>query len=144
MIAIGSAVYTGDSQCIFSIYSDSNNSPTTVKYRFIQQLSGSGRNIAPTGVIPVKKGDYFRVTYIYGGSNRPITAIYWIPLNCGAGSGSNVLSGSWCGLKMSSHINPIKTCDGHNPQIDCPSGYTSTLFATMGDLGGNWYSCFKD
>jgi hypothetical protein len=56
----------------------------------------------------------------------------------------NITQGTWCGLKMSAHTVPISTCGGHNPQVSCPKGYTSRLFANMGDLGGNWYTCFKN
>ncbi|MCD4779180.1 MAG: hypothetical protein K8S27_01335 [Candidatus Omnitrophica bacterium] len=53
-------------------------------------------------------------------------------------------AGSWCGLRMTMHGGPVRTCDGHDPISSCPAGYSSAMFAAMGDHGGNWYTCFKN
>ena len=61
-----------------------------------------------------------------------------------AAGGGATTPGTWCGLRMSAHGVPIESCDGHDPQVSCPVGYTPKVFALMGALGGNWSSCFKD
>jgi hypothetical protein len=61
----------------------------------------------------------------------------------GGGGGTLAITpGTWCGLRMSTHSGPVFSCNGYDPAVSCPSGYSSVLFAVMGDLG-NWYTCVK-
>jgi len=36
--------------------------------------------IAPTGIVPVRKDEYFKVTYYYGATLYPLAAYWWIPI----------------------------------------------------------------
>jgi len=59
-------------------------------------------------------------------------------------AGEAPMSGTWCGMRMTAQLTPIKECDGHDPLVNCPAGYTKNGFAAMGDSGGTWYTCFKN
>ena len=45
-------------------------------------------------------------------------------LGSGGGSSGGVLSGSLCGLKDTVGGQFLTLCDGHDPEVSCPSGYT--------------------
>jgi hypothetical protein len=58
----------------------------------------------------------------------------------------NITKGTWCGLRMTGpgHTGPLFSCDGHDPMVNCPTGYTPARFADMGDFGGFWWTCVKN
>ena len=58
------------------------------------------------------------------------------------GGGSELPSGTWCGLRLTLNSGPQSLCEGNDPSISCPAGFRRTMFARMGSLGGDWYTCF--
>jgi Tfp pilus assembly protein PilV len=68
-----------------------------------------------------------------------------------AGGSGMILPGSVCGW-ANSHYGIYTTCDGHNPQVSCPAGYTQVTFtqdstydATNNATYYQWgYFCRKD
>jgi len=77
--ATGTATVSGDWTIEFSILVGANP-PTTARYYFSHRLSESNRSIAPTGIVPVRKDEYFKVTYYYGATLYPLAAYWWIPI----------------------------------------------------------------
>lgn len=62
---------------------------------------------------------------------------------CSSSSSSAVLSGSTCGMKDTYGMFALRLCNGFNPRVGCPSGYTQgVLFGSNSD---NWgYTCYKN
>lgn len=60
------------------VFSDSSNPPTAQCGYFEPYLSGSGRWIKETMTIPIKKGDYWKVT-----CSTTLKFLYWRPLGSG-------------------------------------------------------------
>ncbi|NCP67913.1 hypothetical protein GW756_03950 [bacterium] len=54
-----------------------------------------------------------------------------------------VPSGSMCGLKMAQNSGGIN-CETSNPQVSCPTGFTSIQWSNVDPNWGRWFSCFKD
>jgi hypothetical protein len=53
--------------------------------------------------------------------------------------------GLMCGMKLSGDPNRVALCDGFDPQMGCPAGYTTTNISDPNYLyGGSWFTCFKD
>ena len=65
----------------------------------------------------------------------------------GGGSGGAGKSGSLCGWVVDSSITgagagdtALVMCDGHNPRISCPSGYTKRDIMDIGAVAVTYYS----
>lgn len=80
---IGSATSSGDYTIYFKILVGNTNPPTSSRYTFSHRLSGSGRRIGPSGVVPIIKGEYFKVIYYYGGYKYSLSDYWWIPVGNG-------------------------------------------------------------
>ncbi len=56
--------------------------------------------------------------------------------------GNEIHAGTFCGIGMSQHSNPIRKCIDKDPRVSCPSGYIRKTWADLGS-SGKWSSCFK-
>ncbi|MCX5666759.1 MAG: hypothetical protein NTY34_00375 [Candidatus Omnitrophica bacterium] len=60
------------------VYSDSTNPPATERYYYWSYLSGSDRNIIITANVPIRNGNYFKVT-----CSKAVGFFYWLPVGSG-------------------------------------------------------------
>lgn len=68
----GFIVFAGSPHSSFWVYSDSNNPPQTERYRSYMYED----HPYVTGTLPIKKNDYFKLSWTYGPA--PLY-IYWLP-----------------------------------------------------------------
>ena len=55
-----------------------------------------------------------------------------------------VLSGAMCGMSVVGGVGLLSTCDGHNPAVSCPPGYTGRQFGESGPSSYHHWSCYKN
>lgn len=82
------AIMHGTSQAGIQGFTDSSNPPTTVRLNTYSWATSGG---SASLTMPVKAGDYWKVTTAYSAAN---TSVYWVPLSAGGNSMWQASSGN--------------------------------------------------